>query len=294
MNVTHKQLKAFVALARSQSFAEACREIHLSQPALSIAIKNLEEAVGGQLFFRTTRAVSLTPGGDAFYPVAKRLLADWDNAFEALHTRFSKQRGKLSIAAMPSFACNQLPEVLARFQKKNSSTNITVDDVVAEEVVSLVANGRVEFGICFDPGEPEDLNFQPLFNDRFIIVMSKNEAKGLPEVIDWISLSKKNFIMLQRPSSIRLQTEQMMQEHGIELEIVYEAHQLATIGRMVASGLGMSFVPELCLQQFEEMGVAWRYVESPGISRKVGILTRKNTVLSEAAEQLKQELVRRY
>jgi len=294
MNITHKQLKAFVAVARSQSFAEACREIHLSQPALSIAIKNLEEAVGGQLFYRTTRAVSLTPDGDAFYPVAKRLLADWDNAFEALHNRFSKQRGKLSIAAMPSFACNQLPDILAGFQKENSSTNITVDDVVAEEVVALVAKGRVEFGICFDPGESEDLHFQPFFNDHFIAVMSQNEAREMPDVIDWSSLSKKNFIMLQRPSSIRLQIEQLMKEHGIVLDVVYEAHQLATIGRMVASGLGISFVPKLCLQQFEEMGVAWRPVETPGISRKVGILTRKNAVLSEAAEQLKEALVSRY
>ena len=74
MNVSIKQLQSFVAVARSQSFAEACTLVHLSQPALSISIKNLEEAVGGKLLARSTRSVALTPEGAEFLPVVQRLL----------------------------------------------------------------------------------------------------------------------------------------------------------------------------------------------------------------------------
>ena len=80
MKATIKQLKAFVAAAQARNFAEAGSRVHLSQPALSIAIKNLEEIVGGRLLARTTRSLALTPEGEVFYPVAQRLLADWDNA----------------------------------------------------------------------------------------------------------------------------------------------------------------------------------------------------------------------
>jgi LysR family carnitine catabolism transcriptional activator len=80
MNVTIKQLQAFVAGAKSGSFAEACTRLHLSQPALSIAIKNLEQAVGGKLLERSTRSVTLTPEGAEFFPVVHRLLTDWNRS----------------------------------------------------------------------------------------------------------------------------------------------------------------------------------------------------------------------
>lgn len=78
--MTVKQLRAFLAVAQSLSFAQACERLHLSQPALSLAIKNLEQSLGGQLLVRTTRSVALTPEGETLLPIAVRLLADWDNA----------------------------------------------------------------------------------------------------------------------------------------------------------------------------------------------------------------------
>lgn len=80
MEVTIKQLRAFVAVAQFRSFIEASERLHLSQPALSITIKNLEGVVGGNLFNRSTRLIALTPEGQHFLPIAVRLLNDWDNA----------------------------------------------------------------------------------------------------------------------------------------------------------------------------------------------------------------------
>jgi LysR family carnitine catabolism transcriptional activator len=106
MNTTVKQLRGFVAIADTGSFAEACEQLHLSQPALSVSIRKLEEETGGLLFARSTRSVALTPEGHQFLPVAKRLLEDWTQGFEDLQQLFTLQRGKLTIAAMPSYASN--------------------------------------------------------------------------------------------------------------------------------------------------------------------------------------------
>ncbi|MEC8483415.1 MAG: LysR family transcriptional regulator, partial [Pseudomonadota bacterium] len=91
MNI--KQVKAFLSVAESLSFAQAANQLHLSQPALSLAIKGLEEALGGKLLTRTTRTIALTPEGDALVPIAKRLLAQWQDAEDEMKQRFALQLG---------------------------------------------------------------------------------------------------------------------------------------------------------------------------------------------------------
>lgn len=286
MNVTIKQLQAFVAVAKTRSFAEACTLLHLSQPALSITIKNLEEAVGGRLLERSTRSVALTPEGARFYPVVQRLLADWDKSLEDVHNLFALRRGRLDIASMPTFASSLLPAILADYRKQYGDINITVHDVIAESVVDMVREGRVELGVTFDPGEAQDLNFRPLFRDRFVAVLPPDHPLLDKNQLKWRDLRSAPYIALQRPSSIRMLIDQVLEEHGIVLTPALEAHQLASIGRMVAAGLGISIVPALSSAQMEEMGAQCCPVSSPVITRQVGVITRKRQPLSVATRAM--------
>jgi LysR family transcriptional regulator, carnitine catabolism transcriptional activator len=292
MNVTIRQLQAFIAVAKTRSFAEACTLLHLSQPALSIAIRNLEESVGGRLLERSTRSVALTPEGARFYPVVQRLLADWDKSLEDVRNQFALRRGKLDIAAMPTFASSLLPEILAQYRRQFPEINITVQDVIAESVVDMVREGRVELGVTFDPGEAQDLDFLPLFRDRFVAVLpGGHPLLGKPK-LKWRDLHSFPYITLQRPSSIRLLIDQMLQDHGISLAPALEAHQLASIGRMVSSGLGISVVPSLSAKQMREMGAECRALVAPVVTRNVGVLTRKRHPLSVASQAMQAVIAR--
>ena len=286
MNVTIRQLQAFVAVARLGSFAEACIQMHLSQPALSIAIKNLEETLGGKLLERSTRAVALTPEGAEFYPVVQRLLADWDQSLEDVHNLFALRRGKLDIAAMPTFASSLLPTILVEYHQQYADINVTVHDVIAESVVDMVRNGRVELGVSFDPGDAQDLNFQTLFRDRFVAVLPQDHPLLAKQLLNWRDLQNFPYITLQRPSSIRLLIDQMLLQQNIVLTPAFEAHQLASIGRMVTAGLGVSVVPRLSSRQMQEMGARCRPVSAPVITRNVGIITRRRYPLSVAADAM--------
>ena len=286
MNVTIKQLQAFVAVAKSRSFVEACTLVHLSQPALSITIKNLEESIGGKLLERTTRSVALTPEGAEFYPVVQRLLSDWDRSLEDVHNLFALRRGKLDIATMPTFASSLLPEILAQYHRQYADINVTVHDVIAESVVDMVRDGRVELGVTFDPGEAQDLNFQALFRDKFVAVLPIKHPLLEKPRLKWRDLQNFAYIALQRPSSIRLLIDQILQDHDIALTPAFEAHQLASIGRMVTAGLGISIVPALSSGQMHEMGARCRPVTAPVITRKVGVITRKRYPLSVASEAM--------
>ncbi|MFL0810660.1 MAG: LysR family transcriptional regulator [Agarilytica sp.] len=290
---TVKQLRAFVAVARTQSFAEACGLVSLSQPALSITIKNLETDLGGSLLNRTTRTLSLTPEGEEFLAVAERLLQDWDAAIGDVHNLFSLRRGKISIAAMPSFACNHLPQAISEFRKNHPGVNISVQDVVAEQVVELVRKGRVELGISFDPGESEDLCFTPLFQDQFIALLPATFANALPDdsPISWTQLLAHDFIALQKPANVRVLLETTLAKHNLNLNVVYETHQLATTGKMVANGLGVSAVPSLSREQMQEMGAICREIGAPKIVRQVGLVTRRRYPLSVAALALEKTIL---
>lgn len=294
MNISIKQLKAFVAVAETHSFIEACGRINLSQPALSISIKNLEAEIGGKLLARSTRTLALTPEGEEFLPVATRLLADWGDALEDLNNLFTLQRGRLSVAAMPSFASTELPKTLVEFRNLHPGVNITVHDVIAENVVEMVREGRVEVGITFEPPSSKDLEFQPLFIDKFVAALPPKHKLLKKKNIEWKILAENPFIALQRPSSIRERMDQNLEEENIKLSVEFEAHQLATIGRMVANGLGVSAVPSLCIEQMKELGVECRALIAPNINRPVGIITRSRYPLSTAAEAMFNVMVKHF
>lgn len=284
--MTVKQLRAFLAVAQSLSFAQACERLHLSQPALSLAIKNLEESLGGQLLVRTTRSVALTPEGETLLPIARRLLADWDNAEELLRQHFTLQLGKVSIAAMPSFAGNLLPVALKAFRDQHPKVNVAVHDVINEQVLEMVRNHRVELGIAFEPESLDGLDFTPFYSDRFVAVVPADCALAQRAEVSWAELLQGNFIALQRPSAVRLLLEESIAAQHGKLPVAFESHQLVTIGRMVAQGLGVSVVPSLCIQQMQELGGRCVALHSPQVERRVGLLRLAGHQLSTAAQAL--------
>lgn len=294
LNVTIKQVRAFVTVARCRSFAEAADQLFLSQPALSVAIKGLEDALGGKLLVRSTRTLALSPEGEAFLPTAQRLLADWDTALKDVSSQFALRTGRVSLASMPSFAAGLLPEVLTPFKHQYPDVTITLQDVVAEEVIALVRSGRVELGICFDPGKQEDLQFFPLFEDRFVAVMPPNHPLLQSRKASIKQLASHGLITLQSPSHIGDLIRKAVEAEQVEFQPALEAHQLMTVGRMVATGLGVSIVPALCQPMMEMAGARCLMLQGKGISERVGIVTRRRYPLSAASQALFTFLQQRY
>jgi LysR family carnitine catabolism transcriptional activator len=284
--MTGKQLRAFVAVAETLSFALAAQRLHMSQPALSLAIKGLEQGLGGRLLTRTTRRVRLTPEGESMLPRALQLLAEWDDTQEMLRQRFTLQRGHLTLAAMPSFAANVLPDLLSAYRKRYAAVNIAIHDIIHEQVLDFVMKGRVELGFAFEPDTAEHLHFVPLFVDRFVAAVPRQLHLGGARKIGWTQLLKHPFVTLQRPSTVRRLLERSLAQEDIELKVAMECHQLATVGALVASGNGVSAVPALCVRQMNLLGARTLPLHGPTIERAVGLIMRKHTELSTAARAM--------
>ena len=284
--MTVRQLRAFLAVAHSLSFAQACEQLHLSQPALSLAIKNLEDSLGGRLLARTTRSVALTPEGETLLPIARRLLAEWDNAEDVLRQHFTLQRGRVSIAAMPSFAGNLLPSLLKAFRGDYPGIDVAVHDVINEQVWEMVRSRRVELGIGFEPPASEGLAFTPLYVDRFVAVVPADSPLAQRDSLTWKQLLAYPFITLQRPSAVRF-----MLEEAQPFAVAFECHQLVTVGRMVAEGLGVSVVPALCRKQMQEAGAQCLPITRPIVEKPVGLLSIPQHELSVAARGLAESIL---
>ena len=221
-------------------------------------------------------------------------MSQWENAFGELHELFTLQRGKLAIAAMPSFASTLLPKHIKTFKSQYSDIEIKLHDVVAEDAIEIIRQGRAELAFSFDPGECDDLVFEPLFTDHFIAALPKNNPLMNKREVSWQMLSEHEFIALQHPSTIRLLIEERLQAQQQSLNITYETNQLATIGQMVATGLGVSAMPSLYREQLDAQGVVCRALVSPRVSRRVGIVYRKKHAISSVATAFMTQLKESY
>ncbi len=127
--------------------------------------------------------------------------------------------------------------------------------------------------------------------DRFVAVVPSDSEWAGRLLIDWQTLLEQPFITLQRPSAVRVMLEEHLQARQMKLPVEFESHQLATVGRMVASGLGVSAVPALCAEQMRELGARCITLHEPVVERAIGILTKPGHELSAAAQAMFDSLI---
>lgn len=283
--VSYKNMLAFIHAAESTTFAEAAEKLHVTQPALSSAIKKMEQQIGGLLFSRTTRRVELTPEGQTFLPTAKRLVSDWDEAIQDMQNLFAMNQGTLRIAAMPSFAESRLPISLKQYHKRWPNIRIRVMDVVMEDVIDAVLSGRAELGFTFEPDNMDGFEFSPIGQDQFIGVVPRNHPLSSAESVDWKTLLSYPFVAMNRESAVRRWTEDIAQAVG-PLKIIAETSQLGSLGQLIAQGLGISVVPALCQQQMERKGLLCLPIDDKQLVKSVGIIRRQRGSVSIAAQAL--------
>jgi LysR family carnitine catabolism transcriptional activator len=275
MSLSFKQLRAFITVAQSNNFAEAALKMHISQPALSSAIKKCEEILGGALFMRTTRTVSLTKEGEAFLPIALRLYDEYHDSINQIQAVFAKQSGSLTIASMPSFAERYLPEYLYAFHQRYPNISIKIEDVVVERVEELVSQGKVECGFSFEPTRDDDMTFTPLFTDKFVVVMHPSHplCQRAASGMSLLDIQNEAMVVMNRNSNLRVFIDGVYKHYQITPQIIAEASQIGTLGQLVKQQIGIAIVPQLSSLRMEQLGLCCVELNEAMLQRKVGIIS---------------------
>ncbi|WER49602.1 LysR family transcriptional regulator [Cupriavidus sp. WKF15] len=281
MNLSVKHLRAFVALATHRNFTRAARACHLSQSAFSALVQTLEEQAGSRLFERTTRHVELSADGVRFEETARRLLADFEAAFEDLRAHAERRKGRVSIAALPSIAGGDLPPLLAAFRQRYPGIALELFDQLADGCIDMVRRGRADFALAPAPAQDDDLSVEPLVHDTFHLVCPATHALARKRRITPQMLAGQPFIHLSRTSSVRQHLDAAL--HPLKLSSVMEVEHLATVAALVQAGLGVSVVPSLALFQFQREGLAIRPLQMPSLVRDICLVRLRERGDSAAA-----------
>jgi DNA-binding transcriptional LysR family regulator len=292
MRVTFGQVRGFVTVASTGSFTQAAEVLHLSQPALTTRIRQLEEALDLRLFDRTTRSVELSDAGRTLLPIFLRLVADMESAVSQARERAKRANNIIRLACLPSCAATLLPELISRFRVQHPQATFVVDDAINSRIRTLVRDGQVDFGIGAYEGEDLDLSFDDLFADNLQAVFPPGHPLDAVERLTVGDLTAHPLILINRGSSIRTAVDQAFAAWGISAAPACEVTYMSTAVALVRAGLGVAILPSTAVE-IRSAGIVARPVEGDAFVRRLVLVRRKSAGLRNIVQRFIDTVIAR-
>lgn len=282
VNVSLRQMKVFLAVARDRNFSRAGARVGLSQPAVSRSIRELEEQLGLRLLDRTTREVELTEAGIKLSGALERLLDELENALLEARSAGEQHRGKVRVASAPTLSAALMPAYLSASARRYPGITLMMRDQSQQLVLDSVRGGEVDFGLAVEPQQAQDLHVHRVMDDGFRLVCRADHPLARRPRVPWTALAGEKLVLLDYSSGSRPLIDRALEQRGVAGEVVQEVGHLSTAFRMVEAGIGSSVVPALFLPE-PQSGLVARPL-TPAVSRGIVLLRRRNRSLSPAAE----------
>lgn len=293
--VSMRQVEGFLLASEALSFSRAAEVMHITQSAFSQLIRDLEDALGVQLFERTTRRVQLTTAGEAMQQKMRRGLESIDEACEEAQAVARVQRGHIRIGSLASLAGGIVTRTLARLREAFPGVTVSMREDFNDTLVDLVAAGETDLSVCSEVGPRRDLRFEFLFEDELVLAIRQGTRLARRRVVDWAALADEPLVLTARGTATRQRASEALAAHGILKPVEYEVASTPTSLSMVRAGFGSAFVSRVALEELDTQGLKVSRLEEPPM-RRMGIYRRCDREGSPAAAQfadmLRAEAVR--
>ncbi|MDM7322823.1 MAG: LysR family transcriptional regulator [Gammaproteobacteria bacterium] len=279
---------AFLAVAEQASFSLAAEQLHLTQPAISKRIAQLEAELGVTLFDRLGRRVALTEAGRALRPVAERILSDVREMHQVIANLSREVSGPLSVVTSHHIGLRRLPPILRDFTRSYRRVRLDIAFMDSEQACQAVERGMFELGVVTLPLRPSPLlECIPLWEDRLVIAVAREHPLAAQACVSLEQLGAHPAILPAVGTYTRTIIEApILQRHGA-LDVILETNYLETIRTMVAIGLGWSALPQIMLGD-DVVEVA---VEGLDIHRTLGLVRHAGRIVSNASRALTELLL---
>lgn len=285
MAITLKQLRYFIALAETGSFGQAAHVVHVSQPALSQQIKDLESHLGTTLVDRLPRGVQLTRAGRDVAVRARRILSETGDLEQAVRWQ-GGLAGRLSLGVIPTVGPYLLPRMLRDLRASHDSLDIRVREARTDDLLDDIERGRIDAAIIALPIRETHLATTPLFEDRFVLAGSEDVPIGAalaPERLRPDHIDPDTLLLLEDGHCLADQALEVCRLPA-RRKVDLGASSLSTLSGLVAMGLGLTLLPEISLNA--ECAAApdlrIRRFDRPEPHRTIGLVHRQ----AEGAEWL--------
>ncbi|CAN7212070.1 LysR family transcriptional regulator [Acidovorax sp. LjRoot117] len=284
MNVSSRQLHAFLEVTRLQSFAQAAEQVHLSPSGMSMLIKELEDQVGARLFNRTTRSLTLTDAGRRLQPVAESIVGELRTLGAVLDGSESAVRSRLRVAATPMISASLLPDVVRGFAQTHPQVQVHLADVEVGTVRQHVLEGEADIGLGFFVKPAVGLSRQPLCKFRLMRISPPEAGQGgLAASQPWSSLKSMPLVSLPSDNPIQVVIEKQLSQLGRVHDERPRMNLMGTIIGMVRAGRGHAVIPSFALEECLRQGLAVAMLREPVTYLDLYLVSERGTQPKPAA-----------
>jgi LysR family transcriptional regulator, hydrogen peroxide-inducible genes activator len=287
LNVTLRQLRYFDALARHGHFGRAAETCAISQPALSMQIKEMEEALGGMLLERSARQVALTRFGEEIAERVRDILRSVDELGDFARASRDRLAGRLRIGMIPTIAPYLLPKVIENLARVHPEIDIHVRETLTPKLIREVVEGRLDTAIVALPVSETSLTEVALFKENFLLVRpGKDEGTPVPSRE---MLREMKLLLLEEGHCFRDQALAFCDMQSSPPREVLDASSLSTLVQMVGAGIGVTLIPEMAVAvETRSAPVSVSRFKNPQPSRTIGMVWRKTSPLARQLLQISE------
>ena len=288
LHVTLRQFQVFESAARHLSFSKAAKELHLSQPGVSMQIKQLEEAVGRPLFEQLGKKLFLTEVGREVLRASQAIAQQLVDLEDTLDDLRGLKQGALTVGVV-STVSNFAIRLISQFRQEHPEVRITLDVVNREQLLGQLANNEVDLALMGQPPAGHDLESAPFMENPLVVIAPLNHPLAKQRHIPLERIAEEDFVAREAGSGTRIATEAFFQSHGLALRAAMEMNKNEAIKQAVEAGLGLSVVSrhtvtlELAARRLTTLDV-----EGFPIKRQWHLVHRQNKHFSLAASAFAQ------
>jgi LysR family hydrogen peroxide-inducible transcriptional activator len=293
MVISLRQLEYAVAVGDTRGFHKAAARCHVSQPALSAQIKELEDSLGVMLFERDRRSVMITPAGEEIVERARRILREVRELGQVAEQARDPFAGTLRVGVIPTIAPYLLPEVTPGLAKKWPKLKLVFREEKTEDVVAHLESGALDAGLVALEADLGALAHEVVMKDPFVVALPRGHALAKKKTLDLGELDACDVLLLDEGHCFRTQALALCERAGAR-ENEFRATSLATLAQMVTSGTGVTLLPSLAVPVENRRGqIEVRPFRGPHApSRTIALVWRKTSPLAPVFHAIAKQIRR--
>jgi len=275
-----RHIQYFLAVAEHLSFTKAAAALHVSQPALSQQVRQLEESLGAQLFDRSGRTTRLTDAGDVYLLYARRAYQELREAKNAIHDVSDLSRGSLRIAVTPTFTTYLVGPLIEAFHSRHPKITVNLKEISQERIEELLLAGELDVGIAFDEINTPEIEAIPLLNETLALVVNRKHRLAEERAITSKGLSVESLVLLSTEFATRDQIDRYCRKHAIRPQVQMEVNALGAVIEIVRRTHLSTLLPaRIALAHDDLVAIT---LEPERLQRTAVLLRRKEAYLSAA------------
>ncbi|HXF42312.1 MAG TPA: LysR family transcriptional regulator [Pyrinomonadaceae bacterium] len=282
-----KQLKAFLAIAEAKTFTAGARKVQVTQAAISMQIRQLEEEVGMPLFTRTPRRVILTEAGERLLERARKILREHDSALAEIAEVAGAEYGRLRIGtASGTFAINQLPGILRKLKESFPRAELTVISGTSQRLVDRMMHGELDISFVSLPVENPNIVTESLFADEIVAIAHPKHPLAKEKYISAANLAAEDLILGERGGNTRRMIDEFFAAANVKPNIKMELSRQEAVNLMVENnlGVGMAGAKSVAKEVREGKLVTW-LIEGAEIKWELGLARLRGAHYSPIAKE---------